>query len=65
MSRKAEAFVLSVMLVMFLVVGLGCSWAVGSWVPFLGCLLALGIAAIIILAVIGLCVLAEKLFPRD
>lgn len=65
MSDKAALFVGSVMSVLVLLTALVLSWATGGWEPLIGCLIALGIAFVVLTVTLGLCVLADRLFPWD
>ena len=65
MNHKSDAFVLSVMVGLFLLAGLVTSLMTDDWAPLLGFSIAIGIAAAIITLMLGLFRLAEKLFPDD
>lgn len=65
MNHKADAFVLSVMVGLFLLAGAVISLVTDDWTPLLGFTIAIAIAASVIALMLGLCRLAEKLFPDD
>lgn len=64
-SLKANLFVGGVLAGLLLITSLVMSWATGDWGPLIGCLIALGIAAVIIAITNAVCLLGEKLFPWD
>lgn len=63
MNTKADLFAGGVMAGLFLLTSAALSWVTGEWTPLIGCLIALGIAAVVMVVTIAMCILGGEAVP--